>query len=131
MKRFEERKIEYSNALFRLKEALKENENENDIVIDGVIHRFEFTFELAWKTVKDYLEYMGLSEKTGSPREVIQSGFKQGIIENGEVWIEIMLSRNSLSHMYDERASREIYNNIKQKYVNEFNKLKVKFDEII
>ena len=129
MKRFIERKKEYSNALARLQEALQEK--ETDVVIDGVIHRFEFTFELAWKTMKDYLEYMGLSEKTGSPREVIQSSFSQGIIENGEVWIEIMLSRNSLSHMYDEKNSREIYNKIKDKYIIEFKKLEEKFKEVI
>lgn len=129
MERFSQRQKEYYNALTRLKEALQEQ--ETDLVIDGVIHRFEFTFELAWKTIKDYLEYMGLSEKTGSPREVIQSAFKQGIIENGEIWIEIMLSRNSLSHMYDEKASREIYNKIKEIYISEFEKLEIKFEEII
>lgn len=129
MKRFIERKKEYSNALARLQEALQEK--ETDVVIDGVIYRFEFTFELAWKTMKDYLEYMGLSEKTGSPREVIQLSFSQGIIENGEVWIEIMLSRNSLSHMYDEKNSREIYNKIKDKYIIEFKKLEEKFKEVI
>ena len=129
MERFKERKKEYSNALFRLQDALQEK--ETDVIIDGAIHRFEFTFELAWKTIKDYLEYMGLSEKTGSPREVIQSAFKQGIITNGETWIEIMLSRNSLSHMYDEKVSREIYNKIKEKYIKEFKNLEEKFAEII
>lgn len=129
MERFIQRRMEYINALNRLKEALKEK--ETDVVIDGVLHRFEFTFELAWKTLKDYLEYMGLSEKTGSPREVIQSAFKQGIIEDGEEWIEIMLSRNSLSHLYDEKTSREIYQKIKEKYVSNFDKLKAKLESIL
>lgn len=66
MGRFEERRKEFSNAVQRLKKALEEK--ENDIIIDGVLHRFEFTFELAWKTMKDYLEYIGVIEKTGSPR---------------------------------------------------------------
>ena len=87
MKRLIQRHQEYANALDRLKEALQEK--ESDIIIDGILHRFEFTFELAWKTIKDYLEYMGFSEKTGSPREVIQSAFKQGVIENGEIWNDI------------------------------------------
>lgn len=129
MERFIQRRTEYINALSRLKEALKEK--ETDVVIDGVLHRFEFTFELAWKTLKDYLEYMGLSEKTGSPREVIQSAFKQGIIEDGEEWIEIMLSRNSLSHLYDEKTSREIYQKIKDKYVSSFKRLKEKLENIL
>lgn len=115
MKRLEERKNDLQNAYKRLEEALKENETE--LAIDGTLHRFEFTFELAWKTMKDYLEYNGVIGNTGSPREVIQAAFKQGMIENGEDWIAMMLSRNSLSHLYDEKTSREIYDLIKNKYV--------------
>ena len=125
MSRFEERKKDYKNALNRLREALQEEPTE--LAIDGILHRFEFTFELAWKTIKDYLEYMGISEKTGSPRENIQLGFKHGIISDGELWIEMMLSRNSLSHLYDEGTSREIYNDIKERFVKEFEKLENKF----
>ena len=94
------------------------------------MHRFEFTFELSWKTVKDYLEYLGVTEKIGSPREIIQLGFKQGIISDGEAWIQMMLSRNALSHLYDEKTSREIYEKIKMNYINLFNELKEKFELI-
>ena len=128
MSRFEERKKDYKNALNRLREALQEEPTE--LAIDGILHRFEFTFELAWKTIKDYLEYMGISEKTGSPRENIQLGFKHGIISDGELWIEMMLSRNSLSHLYEEGTSKEIYNDIKERFVKEFEKLENKFNEV-
>lgn len=136
MSRFIERQKDYKNALMKLEEALKENieelsENTKQIIIDGVLHRFEFTFELAWKTIKDYLEYMGITQKTGSPRENIGQAFKQGIIEDGEMWIQIMLSRNELSHLYDEEASRRIYNDIKNKYIIEFKKLEEKFEQIL
>ena len=50
-----------------------------------------------------------MTEKIGSPREIIQLAFKQGIISDGDAWIQMMLSRNLLSHMYDESTSREIY----------------------
>lgn len=129
MKRFEERKQDYSNAVDRLKEGLQEEETQ--IVIDGILHRFEFTFELAWKTLKDYLEYMGFTEKTGSPREVIQSGFKQGIIEDGEAWIKMMLARNSLAHLYDEEESRKVYKNIKEEYIILLQNIKEKFDGLL
>ena len=128
MNRFKERFIEYKKALKRLEEAL--NEEKTEIVIDGVLHRFEFTFELAWKTMKDCLEYMGIVNKTGSPRENIQAAFKQGLIDDGETWINIMLDRNSLSHIYDEEISREIYDRIKNKYVIEFEKLENKLEEL-
>ena len=112
--RFEERRKDYNNALEKLEESLKETSQDFDdttmqVIIDGTLHRFEFTFELAWKTIKDYLEYMGITNKTGSPRENIQAAFKQGIIDDGEIWIEIMLSRNELSHLYNEKTSRKIY----------------------
>lgn len=121
MKRFEERKQDLINATNRLKEALKEQ--ETDIAIDGVIHRYEFTFELAWKTLKDYLEYLGISSNIGSPREVIKESFAHNLISDGEVWINMMLARNSLAHLYNEEASREIYDDIKNIYIFELEKL--------
>ncbi len=129
MTRFEQRREDYFNALERLKEAVKQG--DSDIIIDGILHRFEFTFELAWKTVKDYLEYLGITNKVGSPREIIQTGYKQGIIEDGESWIKMMLSRNSLSHIYDEKTSREIYEYIVSEYIDLFENLKKKLNEEI
>lgn len=129
MKRFEERQSDYKKALLKLKEALQEEPTE--IVIDSILHRYEFTFELAWKTIKDYLEYMGIVNKVESPRENIQLAYQQGIINDGELWIEMMLSRNSLSHLYDEETSRKIYNDIKNKYIQAFENLEAKFEEIL
>lgn len=128
MQRFTQRKTEFNSAYERLKEALKEEESE--IVIDGSLHRFEFTFELAWKSLKDYLEYMGLTEKTGSPREIIQQAFKQGIIEDGEAWIDMMLSRNTLLHLYDEKSSREVFMKIKKQYIKLFESLTIKYQNL-
>lgn len=128
MERFRQRKEDFLNALDRLLEAL--NTEINDITIDGILHRFEFTFELSWKMIKDYLEYLGLTEKTGSPREVIQLGFKQGIINDGEMWIQMMLSRNLLSHLYNEDTSREIFEKIRNEYIDLLVKLKDKFENI-
>lgn len=127
MKRFKERLNDLEKAVQRLEEALQEE--PTDLVIDGVLHRFEFTFELAWKTMKDYLEYQGISEKIGSPREVIKESFSAGIIESGDIWIEMMLSRNSLSHLYDEDTSREIYEQIKKLYFKEIKKLENKLKQ--
>lgn len=121
MKRFQERKEDLIKATSRLEEAL--HEEVSDLAVDGVLHRFELTFELAWKTMKDYLEYQGISEKIGSPREVIKESFSAGLIENGEIWIKMMLARNSLSHLYDEETSREIYDDIKNSYIIEIKKL--------
>lgn len=129
MKRFEERKQDLARATERLKEAL--NEKETEIAIDGTLHRFEFTFELAWKTMKDLMEYNGIIETTGSPREVLRTAFQNGLIEDGETWINMMLARNSLSHLYDEETSRKIYKDIKEKYIVLIEKLNEELEKQI
>ncbi len=128
MKRFEERKDDLKKATNKLNEALRGD--ASDLEIDGILHRFEFTFELAWKTMKDCLEEQGIVGKIGSPREIIKEAFSVGLIDNGEVWIDMMLSRNELSHLYDEETSRKIYDNIKEIYILEINKLIQKLDTI-
>lgn len=128
MERFIQRRQDFYKALQKLKDAT--NEGDSEIIIDGILHRFEFTFELAWKTIKDYLEYLGYTEKTGSPREIIQNGYKQGVIKDGEKWIQMMLSRNSLSHIYDEKTSREIYSKILNEYIALFENLKSELEQV-
>ena len=115
MKRYEERRDDLAKGIASLKAGLEEPATE--LAIDGVLHRFEFTFELAWKTIKDYLEYIGIVEKTGSPREVIKSAFENNLIEDGEGWIDMMLARNQLLHIYDKEMSRDIYLDIKNIYL--------------
>lgn len=122
MKRLKERTADYIKALERLKEAILQS--PTDIIIDGTLQRYEFTFELAWKTMKDYLEYNGIIDSVATPRAIIQSAYQSKIIKNGEMWIQMMLDRNVLSHLYDEEKSREIYDNIKNKYLKQFDELK-------
>lgn len=80
--------------------------------------------------MKDCLENQGIVGKIRSPREILKEAFSAGLIENGEVWMDMMLSRNELSHLYDEETSREIYDDIKEKYILEINKLVQKLDNI-
>jgi len=129
MKRFKERFEDYVKALNKLKEAMLES--PTDIIIDGTLQRYEFTFELAWKTMKDYLEYNGYSDNIASPRAIIQLAYQAKVIKNGNTWINMMLDRNVLSHLYDEEKSREIYDNIKKSYLDEFEKLKLFFQKNI
>ena len=94
MKRLNERYEDYVKALNKLKEAFLENPTE--LIIDGTLQRYEFTFELAWKTLKDYLEYNGYIDSLSSPRAIIQLAFQAKIIKNGNIWIQMMLDRNLL-----------------------------------
>lgn len=71
---------------------------------EGVIQRFEFTLELAWKTLKDYLEFSGVVIEPATPRNVVKEAFAAKILPDGQVWIDMLDHRNLLSHTYDEQA---------------------------
>ncbi|MGL5328784.1 MAG: nucleotidyltransferase substrate binding protein [Peptostreptococcaceae bacterium] len=122
-KKLQERKEDFTKALKRLEEALKKD-LDDDIIIDGIIQRFEFTFEQAWKVMKLYLEDQGILDEALAPRSTIRCAFKHKLISDGDIWIEMMLDRNRTSHMYDEETAVKIVKLVKEKYIEEFNKLK-------
>jgi nucleotidyltransferase substrate binding protein (TIGR01987 family) len=73
----------------------------NQLEKEGVIQRFEYCFELAWKTVKDYLENGGIIIAPVTPRQVLKEAFAAKVLTDGQVWIEMLDHRNLLSHTYD------------------------------
>lgn len=115
MKKFEERKKELDNAIKKLKEGLLEEQDE--LRVDGILRRFRIAFELSWKCMKDFLEENKIAYNIGSPRIILKLAFEHKLIDNEEKWIEMMLARNNLSHMYDESTSRKIYTKIKEEYM--------------
>jgi nucleotidyltransferase substrate binding protein (TIGR01987 family) len=82
-------------------------EKLNRLEKEGLIQRFEYTFELAWKTMKDYLEGKGVD--AAYPREVIKEAFSYGLLSDGDIWIEMLDRRNLLSHTYDEKTFEVAY----------------------
>jgi nucleotidyltransferase substrate binding protein (TIGR01987 family) len=114
--RFAERKAELQNAVKRLQEAVAQP--ENDLVRDAVIQRFEFTFELVWKSLKLYLERQGLD--CGGPRSTLKKAFTEGLIntpDEADVWLRVLEDRNLTSHAYDEALATRIYQHVVQDYV--------------
>ena len=101
------------DAYSRLKHGVDTAKDE--LGKDGVIQRFEFTFELLWKTLKIFLEYEGINIK--SPRESLKEAFRVGFIEDEETCLDMFEDRNLTSHIYDEKLSDEIYKRIKSRYV--------------
>ncbi|MGC9101200.1 MAG: HI0074 family nucleotidyltransferase substrate-binding subunit [Caldisericum sp.] len=87
----------------------------DDLDIDGAIKRFELTYELSWKVIKLYLEDLGIICK--SPRECFKQAKVNGLIDNEELWMEMIETRNRLVHEYSAEFSREIFEEIKTKYV--------------
>ena len=112
-----ENKIDYfRSALERLKES-SEVVVTDSVIMDGVIQRFEFTFELAWKTLKAFMEYKGFSVPV-SPRDILKDAYAAGIIEEGDAFIKMLTDRNISSHTYDEEMAHELYGRIKGEYIS-------------
>lgn len=110
------RKIEnFSKALKKLEEAV--NQAKTDIEIDGVIKRFEFTFELSWKAIKDVLYESGIM--CVSPKGCLKEAYAAGLIQEDEIWLSMLTDRNLSVHIYDERTSREIFKRIREIYMQE------------
>ena len=101
-------------ALLRLKDATEQAEGE--LEKDGTIQRFEFTVELLWKTFKIVLQYNGID--CSSPRNCVKEAFKSGLLEDDEVILDMLEDRNKSSHIYDEQVSEEIFQRVKNVYVN-------------
>ncbi|RKD32263.1 HI0074 family nucleotidyltransferase substrate-binding subunit [Thermohalobacter berrensis] len=108
-------------AFKKLQEVTERDYLEDDIVLDAAIQRFEFTYELSWKLMKAYLEYNG-NLKATSPRKAIKEAFKEGLIEDGEIWLKMLQDRNKTSHTYNQESAIEIFNNVKNEYIHSFEK---------
>ncbi len=107
----------FEKAVNLLEDAVKQGiENLSDLEKEGVIQRFEYTFELAWKTIKDYLEYGGIVFEVATPRHIIKQAFAAGVIKDGQVWIDMLESRNIMSHTYDDEIFAKAINCIADSY---------------
>ena len=111
--RYKQRFENFKKAFLLLEEALK-IENPSIIEKAGIIQFFEISFELAWKLMKDYLEFEGYNIK--SPREAIKTAFSIELIDNGDIWLEALGDRNLTVHTYNESDAEEIYEKIKEDY---------------
>jgi len=112
--RWRQRFQNFRKAYNQLDEAMNRVDQLNTLEKEGLIQRFEYTFELAWKTLKDYLESQEVD--AGYPREVIKSAFHYGLINDGEVWMDMLEKRNLLAHTYDETRFNMAIDRIKNKY---------------
>ena len=103
--KFKNAQTKYGNAVKRFEEILQEP--FSDIVRDSAIKRFELTFDLSWKAVKDYIELEGVP--CSSPKSCFREAFRLGIITYDDFWLEIVDMRNEATHSYDESYADKIY----------------------
>ncbi len=107
MTKLENLKEDLSKANQKLKEA--SGLELTEINRDAAIQRFEFTFELAWKTIQEYIRDQGLDCK--SPKSCLRTAAEIDLVENIEIWFEYLKARNLIAHTYNEKLSKEVYNN--------------------
>ena len=81
----------------------------------GAIHTFEFTYELGWNLLRDYLRWQGTADLIGS-RDTIREAFSVGLIEDGETWMQMLQDRNRTTHTYNEETAEAILQNITSHY---------------
>src|SRR5580658_5727322 len=122
--RWKQRFGNFERGFVLLREALERKPEELSMLEkEGVIQRFEYTFELAWKTLKDYLEDGGLVISPVTPRQVIKEAFAAKVISDGDVWIHMLDHRNLLSHTYDSSVFEQAVDAIAERYLSAMTKL--------
>jgi nucleotidyltransferase substrate binding protein (TIGR01987 family) len=118
----------YNKALAQL-EKFVQKEELSDMEEQGLIKAFEYTYELAWNTLKDYLEYQGVLEMAGS-RDVIREAYKVNLITNGQEWMNMLSSRNLTSHSYNQDTADEIADAVINVYFDLFKGLQSKLETL-
>lgn len=114
--RWQERLQNYKKSVENLNETIQciGQNGLNKIYTMALVQAFEICFELAWKTMKDYLEFNGM--KTDTPRDTIKTAFSTNLIKDGQGWIEMMEARNKTSHTYRETFANQLADDILQTY---------------
>ncbi|MDI9414122.1 MAG: nucleotidyltransferase substrate binding protein [Bacillota bacterium] len=130
--RWRQRFQNYQRALQQLQEAvnLATERPLSNLEKQGMIQSFEFTHELSWKTLKDFLEHRGNVDIYGS-RDATREAYKVNLIEDGDVWMEMIHSRNLTSHTYNELVASEIVEKVIVNYLSCFNQLVTKLQSFL
>lgn len=118
-------------AYKKLDEACKVYDGVNDMIRDSVIQRFEFTYELAHKTLQELMRFEGVTLENTFPRTIFKKAYANGVIEDEKVWLRLLEDRNATSHIYSEKLADEIASRIQGEYVQTIGKLVERLKELI
>ena len=124
-KRWQYRFDSYEKAYNLLSEAIESGQERHlsQLEKEGVIKRFEYCGELAWKTCKDYLESQGTVFSEVTPRTVLKEAIASKLITHGQDWMEVLNTRNAMSHTYDSKKFKQAIEAITEKYLSCFSEL--------
>jgi nucleotidyltransferase substrate binding protein (TIGR01987 family) len=126
--RWKQRFSNYKKALLQLTKFIDKGDL-NELEKQGLIQAFEYTHELAWNLLKDYLQDQGIQNITGS-KNAVRSAFKVGLIEDGESWMDMIKDRNQTVHTYNEATAEAIITNIQTRFFGLFVALGKKMQEL-
>jgi nucleotidyltransferase substrate binding protein (TIGR01987 family) len=122
--RWQQRFDNFDHAFVLLREVCDRGvDSLSQLEKEGAIQRFEVAFELAWKTLKDYLEANGIVVNPVTPRNVIKEAFAAKFLDDAQVWIDMMLHRNLLSHTYDSAVFETVLQAVTERYFAAFDHL--------
>ena len=129
--RWKQRFHNYTKAFQALTEAVELSQHRSLTALEqqGLIQSFEFTHELAWKMLRDYLEYQGISNVVGS-RDASRFAFQNALTNDGEVWMQMIVARNQTSHTYNIKIAQAVVDSILSQFYPAFNQLAIKFSEL-
>lgn len=117
MKKYEN----FKAALNNLKDIYNYVEPYGNVEIAGMVGLYEICFEQSWKAMKEILENQGYAEgATGSPRTILKTAYKAGMIDDEKVWLDALVSRNNVAHAYNESIAKDIINQTKNRYYDMF-----------
>ncbi|MCS4306099.1 nucleotidyltransferase substrate binding protein (TIGR01987 family) [Rheinheimera pacifica] len=116
--RWQQRFKNFQRAFFLLREAMENDLNSlSQLEKEGIIQRFEYTFELAWKVLKDKMEYDGLELNQISPKAVVRQAFAAKYIQDADTWLRMIGDRNLMSHTYDFSKFEAVIASIQSDYL--------------
>jgi nucleotidyltransferase substrate binding protein (TIGR01987 family) len=127
--RWVQRFSNYRKAFAQMKKFIDKGDL-SDLEEQGLIKAFEYTFELAWNTMKDYIEYQGNGNNITGSRDTFRQAFKAGLITNGQSWMDMLASRNLTSHSYNEETANEIVDSISSTYFYLFSDFEEKMESL-
>jgi len=129
--RWQQRLSNYLKTVARLQNAveLSQKRELSELENQGLIRYFGYTHELAWKTLKDFLESQSILPIIGS-KDTVREAFKVGILSKGELWMQMIKSRNEIFHIYDEKAILDITRKIIKDYFPELQYLALELDKL-
>ncbi|WP_346899520.1 nucleotidyltransferase substrate binding protein [Clostridium sp. UBA7503] len=131
MRSIEFKYMNLKKAYGKLKEVSDIYDGKNEIIRDSLIQRFEFTYELTHKTMKEFMKYLGVTLENSFPRTIFKKAYVNNLISDDKVWINLLEDRNSTSHIYNENLANEVADRIIEYYVNAIGELVENLEKLL